>query len=76
MFDLSKMEPYNLMDIVKPFRQLTENVSLYLPRTSDLRQLSKTLENGQKVTVVHYCMKGASKVVSLITPKVFHTKIS
>ena len=66
VFDLSKMEPYNMMDILKPFHQMTENVILYLPRTSDLRQLTKTLGNGKKVTVVHYCMEGASKVFARI----------
>ena len=62
VFDLSKMQPYNLMDLLDPLQHLTTNVVLYLPRTSDLRQLTKTVDNDQKITVVYYCMEGASKV--------------
>lgn len=62
IFDLSRMQPYSLKDLIQPFKRLTEEVALYLPRTSDLRQLAKVIENDRKVTVVHYCTKGASKV--------------
>jgi hypothetical protein len=43
-------------------------VVLYLPRTSDLRQIAGLIttnekgEGWERVMVVHYCMKGASKV--------------
>ena len=62
VFDLSRMQPYSLKDLIQPFRRLTADVALYLPRTSDLRQLAKVIEDDRKVTIVHYCMKGASKV--------------
>ena len=62
IFDLSSMQPYSLRDIYEPFSTLTADVALYLPRTSDLRQLAKLLPNGRKMTAVHYCMEGASKV--------------
>ena len=62
IFDLAKMQPYNLTDLLLAFQQLTENVVLYLPRTSDIRQLAKKSREGSKMTVMHYCMEGASKV--------------
>lgn len=62
VFDLSKMQPYSLTDLLIPFQQLTSNVALYLPRTSDLRLLVKCYDGDQKLLVTHYCMEGASKV--------------
>ena len=62
VFDLSRMQPYNLLDLLKPFQQFTPNVALYLPRTSDLRQLTESHKGDNKLTVIHYCMEGASKV--------------
>lgn len=56
------MQPYSLSDILQPFQKLTMDVALYLPRTSDLRQLAGLARDDEKVTVVHYCMQGASKV--------------
>ncbi|KAM0805186.1 putative RNA methylase family protein [Usnea florida] len=63
IFDLAKMQPYNLTDLLLAFQQLTESVVLYLPRTSDIRQLAKKVREGSKITVIHYCMEGASKAV-------------
>lgn len=62
VFDLAKMQPYTLTDVLHPFQQLTEDVVLYLPRTSDVRQLANKSGKGRKTTVMHYCMEGASKV--------------
>ena len=62
VFDLSKMQPYNLTDLLYSFQHLTEDVVLYLPRTSDIRQLAMRSNEGSKTTVMHYCMEGASKV--------------
>ena len=62
VFDLAKMEPYALTDLLIHFRQLTGDIVLYLPRTSDIRQLAKSSISGSKMTVMHYCMEGASKV--------------
>ena len=56
------MQPYTLVDLLRPLQQLTGNVALYLPRTSDLRQVTKSHNGEGKLTVVHYCMEGASKV--------------
>lgn len=62
VFDLAKMQPYKLKDLLCSFENLTKDVVLYLPRTSDIRQLAETTGEGRKTTVVHYCMEGASKV--------------
>lgn len=72
VFDLSKMQPYNLNDLIDLFLSLTDDVILYLPRTSDLRQLAARTHGGkdEKTTVIHYCMEGASKVCDL-TPVIF-----
>jgi trimethylguanosine synthase len=36
---------------------------LYLPRTSDLRQIADVVEDKKKAVVMHYCMEGASKAL-------------
>lgn len=70
VFDLSKMQPYNLNDLLDLFLSLTDDVILYLPRTSDLRQIAARAQGGEdeKMTVMHYCMEGASKVCLPKTP--------
>lgn len=62
IFDLAKMQPYTLTDLLYSFQNLTEDVVLYLPRTSDVRQLARNSNEGSKTVVMHYCMEGASKV--------------
>ena len=62
VFDLSKMEPYNLEKLYKSFTKVSKHVVLFLPRTSDLNQIARCAENGKKIEVAHYCIKGASKV--------------
>ena len=57
------MEPYNLDALLGPLQQLTKDIVLFLPRTSDLRQLSKWREGKDKIKVMHYCMEGASKAL-------------
>ena len=73
VFDLSKMEPYNLRKLLVPFQHFSHDVVVYLPRTSDLRQLTRTTDEDQKTTIVHYCMEGASKVCSEVYCK--HTDL-
>ena len=73
VFDLSRMEPYNLMKLLLPFQYFSHDVVLYLPRTSDLRQLTRATDEDQKTTIVHYCMEGASKVCSEVHRK--HTDL-
>lgn len=62
MFDLLKMQPYSLSALMDAFRELTDDIILYLPRTSDLQQLSAYVKDTSKMVVVHYCVNGASKV--------------
>lgn len=62
IFDLTKMQPYTLLDLLEPFQSRAHDVVLYLPRNSDMRQLANQAEGSGKITVIHYCMEGASKV--------------
>ena len=63
IFDLTKMQPYTLLDLLEPFQSRAHDVVLYLPRNSDMRQLANQSEASSKITVIHYCMEGASKVI-------------
>jgi hypothetical protein len=62
VFDLSKMQPYNLKDLYGLLSPLSAHVILYLPRTSDLKQIAAYTKDDERTTIVHYCMEGASKV--------------
>jgi trimethylguanosine synthase len=62
VFDLTKMEPYNLDKLYKSFTKISKEVVLYLPRTSDLNQIARYAPEGKKLEVAHYAMMGASKV--------------
>ncbi|TLS26170.1 hypothetical protein PpBr36_05256 [Pyricularia pennisetigena] len=66
VFDLSTMQPYNLDKIHAACKAYDH--ALYLPRTSDLRQISKCVPDGQKIDVVQYCMAGASKALVAYIP--------
>ncbi|KAF2838578.1 putative RNA methylase family protein [Patellaria atrata CBS 101060] len=63
VFDLNSMEPYGLDDLYMPFSRITKEIVMYLPRTSNLNQISKYVPTGEQVHVRHYCMKGASKAL-------------
>ena len=62
VFDLTKMEPYNLEKLYKSFMKISKELVLYLPRTSDLNQIARYGQDGKKLEVAHYAMMGASKV--------------
>ncbi|KAK4447653.1 Trimethylguanosine synthase [Podospora aff. communis PSN243] len=66
IFDLSTMEPYNLEHLHKACHPM-EHV-LFLPRTSDIRQIAKLVPDGVKIDVVQYCMEGASKAMVAYMP--------
>lgn len=66
VFDLSTMEPYNLDQLHTACGSM--NHALFLPRTSDMRQIAKLVPDGQKVEVVQYCMEGASKAMVAYYP--------
>lgn len=60
------MEPYNLRTIYDAAAGM--DLALYLPRTSDLRQIAKLVPDGDKIEVVQYCMEGASKAMVAYLP--------
>ena len=67
VFDLNTMEPYGLDRLNKECRPMEH--TLFLPRTSDLRQIAKLVPpHGEKIDVVQYCMEGASKAMVAFIP--------
>lgn len=62
VFDLSKMEPFNLDKLYQSFTKYSNEVVLYLPRNSDLNQVARYAKEGKKLEVAHYAIMGASKV--------------
>ncbi|KAH7394205.1 RNA cap guanine-N2 methyltransferase-domain-containing protein [Phaeosphaeria sp. MPI-PUGE-AT-0046c] len=63
VFDLSKMEPYNLDKLYQSFTKYSNEVVLYLPRNSDLNQIARYAKDGKKLEVAHYAIMGASKAL-------------
>lgn len=57
------MEPYTLEKLHGQLGSATSNLVLYLPRTSDLRQLRKAVKPGEKAAVIHYCTDGGSRAL-------------
>lgn len=66
IFDLSQMQPYTLQQLYEAYKPLDH--LLFLPRTSDLRQLAKLAPEGEKIDIVQYCMEGASKALGAYIP--------
>lgn len=66
IFNLATMQPYSLKQIHNMCRMI--DCALYLPRTSDLRQIAKVAPDGKKIEVVQYCMEGASKALVAYIP--------
>ncbi|KAE8356494.1 RNA cap guanine-N2 methyltransferase-domain-containing protein [Aspergillus coremiiformis] len=65
VFNLSTMEPYSLATLYGEYSLFTGLMVLYLPRTSNVKQLAKLVNDGQTATVMHYCMEGASKALCI-----------
>ncbi|KAF2661559.1 S-adenosyl-L-methionine-dependent methyltransferase [Lophiostoma macrostomum CBS 122681] len=63
IFDLSKMEPYDLTTLYNAYSKISKCVVLYLPRSSDLNQLAQYAPEDGKLEVAHYCIKRASKAL-------------
>lgn len=68
VFNLSTMLPYSLKQIHAACKGMES--ALYLPRTSDLRQISRLAPEGEKLEVVQYCMEGASKSLVVYIPAI------
>lgn len=66
VFDLHTMQPYNLGQLHAACPKM--DLALYLPRTSDIRQVAKLAGADQKIEVVQYCMEGASKAMVAYLP--------
>jgi len=82
VFDLSGMEPYNLAQLHEAYKLMDH--ALFLPRTSDLRQIARLVPDGdagtmegdgadaerkqKKIDVAQYCVQGASKALVAYIP--------
>lgn len=66
VFDLHTMQPYGLVDLHTACGPMDH--ALYLPRTSDIRQIAKLAQGDEKIEVVQYCMEGASKAMVVFIP--------
>ncbi|GAB7337533.1 hypothetical protein MBLNU457_g2853t1 [Dothideomycetes sp. NU457] len=68
VFGLHTMQPYGIGQLYTEFTALSNDVVLYLPRTSDLNELAvyakkHQKESGKKMEVAHYCIRGVSKAL-------------
>jgi len=68
IFNLNTMSPYSIKQIHDVCKGMDS--ALYLPRTSDLRQIAKLAPREKKIEVVQYCMEGASKALVAYIPAV------
>lgn len=74
VFDLEAMEPYSLSTLSSAMAEWHH--ALYLPRTSDLRQIARLVDvdtdgesnEKKKIDVVQYCMNGFSKAMVAYFP--------
>jgi trimethylguanosine synthase len=62
VFNVETMQPYAASYIVERARTVTDNLALYLPRTSDLNQLASLIGDEEEMEAVHYCIGRKSKV--------------
>jgi trimethylguanosine synthase len=66
IFNLNTMQPYGLQQLHAACGNMEH--ALFLPRTSDLRQIAKLAPEDEKIEVVQYCMEGASKAMTAYIP--------
>lgn len=66
IFNLRTMVPYSFQQVHDACK--TMDSAIYLPRTSNLRQISKAGPAGKNIEVVQYCMVGASKALVAYIP--------
>ncbi|KAI9850330.1 MAG: hypothetical protein M1838_005835 [Thelocarpon superellum] len=63
VFDLSTMQPYSLQYLYQSLVAISPELVLYLPRSSDLRQIADLVPPHQQAQAVHYCIRSASKAL-------------
>ena len=63
VFDLELMKPYSFSHLYNSFSSLTAHLVLYLPRTSDLRQLARSVGGDKNTQIIHYCTNGSSRAL-------------
>jgi trimethylguanosine synthase len=63
VFNLDTMQPYSFKYLYETLKKASPYVALYLPRTSDLRQIAEVVGEDKKTQIVHYCTKGSSRAL-------------
>lgn len=48
--------------IMEQALNVSRNIALYIPRTSNLNQVAKMVPKGERVQAIHYCIQRRSKV--------------
>ncbi|KAM0666827.1 hypothetical protein ACQRIU_004682 [Beauveria bassiana] len=66
VFNLDNMQPYSITDMHEAYRPIDH--VLFLPRTSDLRQLARLAPKDKKIDIVQMCLEGASKALVAYIP--------
>lgn len=59
------MQPYSLKTLYTELSSFSKDIALYLPRSSNLKQLANTVDDDTKAVVMHYCTEGASKALCI-----------
>lgn len=49
--------------IMQTAREISNDIALYIPRSSDLEQVAALRKDGEKIEGVHYCLDRKSKVI-------------
>ncbi|KAA8909476.1 RNA cap guanine-N2 methyltransferase-domain-containing protein [Sphaerosporella brunnea] len=73
VFNVETMQPYSASYIVRRARTVTENLALYLPRTSDMNQLASLIGDDEEMEAVHYCIGRKSKALTVYFGELNHT---
>ncbi|ODH44758.1 hypothetical protein ACO22_00748 [Paracoccidioides brasiliensis] len=74
VFDLSTMQPYSLATLYSEFSAFTEHLVLYLPRTSDLKQLATIVKGGKKALAMHYFQNILLSAFILVSRDILHLR--
>ncbi|KAI9756378.1 MAG: uracil DNA glycosylase [Chaenotheca gracillima] len=54
VFDLSSMQPYSVKQLYDALSKVSQNLVLYLPRSSDLEQLAEFVEDGKQALCIYF----------------------
>ncbi|RPB13281.1 S-adenosyl-L-methionine-dependent methyltransferase [Morchella conica CCBAS932] len=76
IFDLDTMEPYAGSYIMEQALNVSRNIALYIPRTSNLNQVAKMVPKGERVQAIHYCIQRRSKALTVYFGNLSNLEVS